>query len=81
MAKISDMLASGVGGVLPMLMAKDYNKQRAADKATTAADEARQQAAAASAQGQPMKKGGKVSSASSRADGCAQRGKTKGKMV
>jgi hypothetical protein len=28
-----------------------------------------------------MKKGGKVSSASSRADGCAIKGKTKGKMV
>jgi len=28
-----------------------------------------------------MKKGGTVSSASSRADGCAMRGKTKGKMV
>ena len=28
-----------------------------------------------------MKKGGKVSSASSRADGIAQRGKTKGRMV
>ena len=28
-----------------------------------------------------MKKGGKVSSASSRADGCAQRGKTRGKML
>ena len=27
-----------------------------------------------------MKKGGKVSSASKRADGCAQRGKTRGKM-
>lgn len=26
-------------------------------------------------------KGGKISSASSRADGCAQRGKTKGRMV
>jgi hypothetical protein len=31
--------------------------------------------------GRPMKKGGKVSSASSRADGCAVKGKTKGKMV
>jgi hypothetical protein len=30
--------------------------------------------------GQGMKKGGKVSSASSRADGIAQRGKTRGKM-
>jgi len=29
----------------------------------------------------PFKAGGKVSSASSRADGCAQRGKTKGRMV
>lgn len=28
-----------------------------------------------------MKKGGKVSSASKRADGCAMRGKTKGRMV
>lgn len=29
----------------------------------------------------PMKSGGKVSSASSRADGIAQRGKTRGRMV
>ena len=28
-----------------------------------------------------MKKGGSVKSASSRADGCAQRGKTKGKII
>jgi hypothetical protein len=27
------------------------------------------------------KKGGKVSSASARADGCAQRGKTRGKVI
>lgn len=78
MAKISDILASGVGGILPMLMAKEYNKN-AAEKAATAADEARQQAAAASAQGQPMKKGGMT--ASRRADGIAQRGKTKGRMI
>ena len=32
-------------------------------------------------EGHGMKKGGKVSSASKRADGCAIRGKTKGKMV
>lgn len=32
-------------------------------------------------QGAGYKKGGKVSSASKRADGCAVRGKTKGKMV
>lgn len=33
------------------------------------------------AMGNAYKKGGKVGSASSRADGCAQRGKTKGKIV
>lgn len=32
-------------------------------------------------EGRGMKKGGKVSSASKRADGCAIKGKTKGKMV
>lgn len=31
--------------------------------------------------GKPFKAGGKVSSASSRADGCAVRGKTKGRIV
>lgn len=29
----------------------------------------------------PFKKGGKVSSASARADGCCKKGKTKGRMV
>jgi len=33
------------------------------------------------AENKAMKKGGKVSSASSRADGCAVKGKTKGRMV
>jgi hypothetical protein len=75
MAKISDVLATGVGGILPMMMAKDYNKQRSAGKAS-AADEARQQAMDASAQGRPMKKGGVT-----RADGCITKGHTKGKMV
>jgi hypothetical protein len=32
-------------------------------------------------EGMGKKKGGKVSSASSRADGCAQRGKTRGKYI
>jgi hypothetical protein len=80
MAKISDVLETGLGGVLPMLMAKDYKRKAAAELATTAAEEERQKAIAASAQGQPMKKGGNVS-ASRRADGCAQRGKTKGRVV
>jgi hypothetical protein len=38
------------------------------------------QQAQAGKQGVPMKKGGSVSSASSRADGIAQRGKTRGMM-
>jgi hypothetical protein len=75
MAKISDILATGAGGILPMLMAKDYNKQKASG-AATAAEEARQAAIAASAQGRPMKKGGVT-----RADGCITKGRTKGKMV
>jgi hypothetical protein len=33
------------------------------------------------ATGKPFKSGGKVSSASKRADGCAMRGKTKGRMI
>ena len=40
-----------------------------------------EQAAAEQAAAQGMKKGGKVSSASKRADGCATKGKTKGRMV
>ena len=35
----------------------------------------------AAAKAKPMKSGGSVSSASKRADGCAVKGKTKGKMV
>ena len=51
-----------------------FTKMRNNEKAWSAAQDA-----AKSSKG--MKKGGKVSSASSRADGIAQRGKTKGRMV
>ena len=71
------LVDSGVGGVLPQLLSEERKKEER-DK-----EEARL------AKG--MKKGGKVkkmakggavkSSASKRADGCAQRGKTKGKFV
>ena len=59
-------------GVLPAI-AKDMRDDRQKKK-----DEAKNAAGA-----QAMKKGGavKMSSASKRADGCAVRGKTKGKMV
>jgi hypothetical protein len=65
------LIGKGFGGILPAAIARSAQKD--------AAEEERQKAIAASAQGQGMKKGGMT--ASKRADGCAQRGKTKGKMV
>lgn len=57
-------------GLLPGLMYKRDRKDDKKDNANPAAPT------------QPgMKKGGKVSSASKRADGCAVKGKTKGRMV
>ena len=62
-------------GLIPQALA-----QRREDK-----DEEKKKAAMAAQTGAPaqpgMKKGGSVSSASKRADGCAMRGKTRGKMV
>lgn len=55
-------------------------QERDEDKKRRAAEEA----AGVKPQGAapiPMKKGGKVSSASKRADGCAVKGKTRGKIV
>lgn len=72
MAKISDVLATGFGGVLPMQMARQYKADQAEEDAASA-----ERKAAIAASGKPMKKGGSVSS---RADGIAQRGKTRGKM-
>jgi hypothetical protein len=48
----------------------DVERQKAIDEASAKA-----------LSGSGMKKGGMVGSASKRADGCAQRGKTRGKMV
>jgi len=71
------LISKGFGGVLPASIARQAQKD--------AAEEERQKTIAALSQytkpTQPMKEGGKVSSASSRADGIAQRGKTRGKMV
>ena len=57
--------------------------QKAQDERTAAAEETnvKRQAAIQAQATQGMKKGGRVSSASSRADGIAQRGKTRGKIV
>ena len=65
------MADSGLGGVLPSMMADQRRKKKDGTEMT------QQEAAAAPA----MKKGGKVSSASKRADGIAIRGKTKGRIV
>jgi hypothetical protein len=79
MAKISELLASGVGGVLPMMMARDYEK----DKARQAAAEADKAASVGNVGSSgnvgtvsKMKKGGVT-----RADGCITKGHTRGKMV
>ena len=61
-------------GLLPGLLYKDRYKDKEEEK-----EEERKAQRQAATQG--MKKGGMVGSASKRADGCAQRGKTKGRMV
>jgi hypothetical protein len=80
MPKISEVLASGLGGVLPVMMARDYEK----DKARQAAAEAEAKATSVGNVGSSgnvgtvtkMKKGGVT-----RADGCITKGHTRGKMV
>jgi hypothetical protein len=82
-------MRQGFGGIAPMMIARSGYKDEEEER------QAQEQAAMAAAQmdatqgpikrgltaGLGMKKGGKVSSASARADGIAQRGKTRGKMV
>jgi hypothetical protein len=74
-----DLIKSGMLGVVPSMVGKDMAERDRKEKEIEAVKEMemakRQQA------GQGMKRGGKVSSASSRADGCATKGKTKGRMV
>jgi hypothetical protein len=68
-------------GLLPGLLYKDQYKDKEEER------RAQEQAAATGntpQNAQPLvtrKKGGMVGSASKRADGCAQRGKTKGRIV
>lgn len=68
-------MAKGFGGILPAAIARNAQK----DAEEEQEKEYARRLAEASAAGQPMKKGGKVS-ASKRADGIAKRGKTRGKM-
>lgn len=60
---------------------KEYLSKVAAENAETASGNKNMKEAERNTTGYEYKKGGKVSSASKRADGCAVRGKTKGKML
>jgi len=83
--KIKDLAKSGMLGIAPSLIAENMGEQDRLEKIKALkeaedlkkAEDAKQQAEL----GKGMKRGGKVSSASSRADGCAVKGKTKGRMV
>lgn len=87
MGKIAGKENAGFGlGILPGLMYKDQYRDKQKEK--EAAQAAMKAAPGVAKAVQPgMKKGGKVKtmasggSASKRADGCAQRGKTRGKIV
>ena len=70
-------MRQGFGGIAPMMIARSGYKDEEEER------RAQEQAAAEQAAAQGMKKGGRVkmSTASKRADGVAQRGKTKGRMV
>lgn len=93
---LKDIAKSGILGVGPALVADNPKLLQgmglvgnlAYNKIEDREEEKRRRAAEAGmvpGQGgqapMPMKKGGKVSSASKRADGCAIKGKTKGRMV
>jgi hypothetical protein len=79
--QLKDIIMSG--GILPAMYKQNEEKNDAKDAEIEALKKQASQGAAGTqaVAGQGMKKGGKVSSASSRGDGIAQRGKTKGRMV
>ena len=68
-------MRQGFGGIAPMMIARSGYENE--EEKRRMEEEAAQQDKLVGG----MKKGGKVSSASSRADGIAKRGKTKGRMV
>ena len=68
-------MRQGFGGIAPMMIARSGYENEEEER------RAQEQAAAEQAAAQGMKKGGKVSSASKRADGIATKGKTRGRMV
>lgn len=87
MAAIED--ATGMGGIFPKMAqaARDKDRRQAAEL-IAAQKEADMRAKIRTMSGKKkggsikkMAKGGSISSASKRADGCATKGKTKGRMV
>jgi hypothetical protein len=70
-------------GIIPRMMANAYEDKKDQISSLTGENESLKAQIEAQKENKSkgMKKGGKVSSASKRADGCAQRGKTRGKMV
>jgi hypothetical protein len=80
--ELKDLASYSFGAAVPG-MARSIKKE--ADKYQNEEEKRRmeEQAAAEQAAAQGMKKGGRVkaSSASKRADGCATKGKTRGRMV
>lgn len=94
MAKARDILGSGALGALPALLSKNPQGMRAfgllGNLAANKMEDREERKRKAAMAGMPaaaepaMKKGGRVkakSSASKRADGCATKGKTRGKMI
>jgi hypothetical protein len=65
---LSKLASAGGLGLLPAVMSRDSQSDDEEEKRKKQ-------------MGASMKKGGKISSASSRADGCAVKGKTKGRIV
>ena len=70
---MGELTSKGMMGLLPAAIARDAQSDREEEK--------RRGAGGMTPAGAPMKKGGKVSSASSRADGIATKGKTRGTMI
>jgi hypothetical protein len=81
--ELKDIVNYGPFGVLPRLAVKEYEGRKQDKMEAEEKRRMEEQAAAEQAAAQGMKKGGRVkaSSASKRADGCATKGKTRGRMV
>ena len=89
--RLQDLAKFGSFGAAVPGMSRSLNRDEEEEKRRMAEEDAAMAAAQMEATqgpikrglmaGSGMKKGGKVSSASKRADGCAIRGKTKGRMI